>query len=149
VGMGTGAPLPLAGALVSRAWSIALIAGGMHFARHHPARHGQLVGAGTLLVGGLALVGLGPFAGFVAYDAIARAVSASHPALFVVLVAAHALALMTIVRRAWRIISAPVESDSRAERVALVAGVGVVIFVSAMLIGAGIFPQMFEAMVKR
>jgi formate hydrogenlyase subunit 3/multisubunit Na+/H+ antiporter MnhD subunit len=152
VGMGTGAPLPLAGALValvSRAWSVALIAGGMHFARHHPARHGQLVSAGALLVGGLALVGLGPFAGFVAYDAIARAVSASHPALFVVLVAAHALALVTIVRRAWRIISAPVESDSRAERVALVAGVGVVIFVSAMLIGAGIFPQMFEAMVKR
>ncbi len=151
VGLGTGTPIALAGALVvlvTRAWSVALIAGGMSFARHHRAARWQRVGAGAMLMGGLALVGLGPFASLAANYAIAREVSARDPMLFAVLIVAHALALLAMLRTVWRIVSAQVEEeDARANRIVLLASVGVVIVIGVALVGAGMFPQVFEVMV--
>ncbi|MCI0477257.1 MAG: hypothetical protein L0Y55_13495, partial [Anaerolineales bacterium] len=66
VGLGLGTRLALAGALlalVNRAWGIALVAGGMSFARHHPERHWRIVGASAILLGGLALAGVAPLLG--------------------------------------------------------------------------------------
>jgi formate hydrogenlyase subunit 3/multisubunit Na+/H+ antiporter MnhD subunit len=101
-----------------------------------------------MLVGGLALVGLGPFAGLAANYAIAREASVRDPMLFAVLIVAHALALLAMLRAVWRIVRARVEEeDAHANRIVLLASVGVVIVIGVALVGAGMFPQMFEMMV--
>jgi uncharacterized membrane protein YidH (DUF202 family) len=81
--------------------------------------------------------------------AIAREVSARDPMLFAVLIVAHALALLAMLRAVWRIVRARVEEEeTRANRIVLLASVGVVIVIGVALVGAGMFPQMFEVMVE-
>ncbi|MCX7838536.1 MAG: proton-conducting transporter membrane subunit [Anaerolineae bacterium] len=148
VGLGVGTSIALAGALgalANRAWSVALIAGGMSFARHHSARRWQLIGAGAIVLGGIALAGIAPSLGWSANYAIGREVSARDPLLFAVLVASNALALLAIARITWRIVSARSEAEeSNANASVLFAGVVAMLVLVAMLVGAGMFPQMLE-----
>ncbi|MBM3129647.1 MAG: hypothetical protein FJ009_13605 [Chloroflexi bacterium] len=144
IGMGLGTRLALAGALlalVNRAWGIALIAGGLSFARHHPARRWQRVGASAILIGGLALAGVAPL-GFAANFAMYRDLSASHPILFVALLGSNGLAVLAVLRVVWRSVNEKIETEeTNAARLILYAGVLVAALLVVALIGAGIFPQ--------
>lgn len=151
VGLGVGTSAALAGALlalVNRAWGVALGAGGTSFARHHWARHWQLIGAGALGVGGGALAGLAPTLGFAANYALYREISASQPILFAGLIGSNALALFATVRVVWRIVSTNRSEASHAARIVLFTGALVASLLSSALIGAGFFPQAFEMIMK-
>lgn len=152
VGLGLGTPAALAGALyalVNRAWSVALIAGGMSLARHHVARRWQLVGACAIVLGGLALVGLAPSLGWSANYAIGREMGAREPMWFVLLVASNAFALMAMARIVWHIMSARVEAEgAHANAGVWFAGVIVVLALVVMLIGTGMFPPVLEPMLR-
>lgn len=150
IGLGVGTPVALAGALyalVNRAWSVALIAGGMSLVRHHSARQWQLIGAGIIALGGIALVGIAPSLGWSANYAIGREVSAREPMLLAVLAVSSALALLAVMRIAWHVTSARVEvEESNTKTIVLLVGVVVALVLAVMLIGTGIFPQVLEVM---
>jgi formate hydrogenlyase subunit 3/multisubunit Na+/H+ antiporter MnhD subunit len=121
----------------------------MSLARHHLARRWQRVGAGAIGLGGIALVGIAPSLGWSANYAIGREVSAREPLLFAVLIVSNALALMAVARIAWRIVNTRVEAaESNAGTSVLFTSIVVVLALVVMLVGAGIFPQMFEPMVR-
>lgn len=152
VGLGVGTPVALAGALyalVNRAWSVALVAGGMSWARHHPAWRWQLMGAGAIVVGGLALGGIAPSLGWSANYAIGREVSARAPMLWATLVASSALAWLAVARIAWRIVRVRIEAEeSHANASVLFAGGVVALVLVVMLIGTGMFPQVLTLILK-
>ncbi|MEW5718341.1 MAG: proton-conducting transporter membrane subunit, partial [Chloroflexota bacterium] len=114
IGLGLGTRLALAGALlaiINRAWGVALVAGGMSFAEHHRERRWQIVGAGALLLGGSALVGVPPLLGFAANFAIYRDLSGVNPTLFAISVGSNILAGAAILREVWRIIGERGETE--------------------------------------
>lgn len=148
VGLSVGTSAALAGALgalINRAWSVALLAGGMSFAQRHPARRWQLVGASALMIGGLALAGIAPSLGFAANYAIYRELLPHQSWLFAVLLGANALSVLTTLRLAGQIINAPSQdADGRGDSSILFAGTLVALGLGVALIGAGFFPPLFK-----
>jgi formate hydrogenlyase subunit 3/multisubunit Na+/H+ antiporter MnhD subunit len=146
IGLGLGTRLALAGALVAlvnRAWGSALVAGGMNLARHHPERRWQVVGASAILSGGLALTGIPPMLGFAANYAIYRELGGVNPMLSAALLGSNALALLAVLREAWRILTQPAEAEPTQSQVKIIpyfCAVAAIVLLLAM-IGAGIFPQ--------
>lgn len=150
VGLGVGTPATNAsalGALINRAWSVALVAGGLSFVRQPLAHRWQLIGIGAIGVGGIALAGFAPLLGFAANYVLYREIAPSQPIVFAVLVISNALALLAIVRITWRIVNTRVETEeSKADASVLIAGVVVALVLVVMLIGTGMFPQVLEVM---
>ena len=148
IGLGLGTRLALAGALlaiINRAWGIALVAGGMSFARHHPERRWQIAGAGAILLGGLALAGIPPMLGFAANYSIYRDLSGVNPTLLAGLLGSNALAVLAVLRVAWNIVAARAEAEEETNgefKIIPYLSVIVAVLLLAALIGAGTFPQL-------
>lgn len=145
IGIGLGTRLALVGALViisSRALSIALVAGGLTFARTRPAREWQRLGALAILVGGFSLAGIPPTLGSVARLAIYPDLSANI-GVIAILFASNAGALLATIRVAWQLIVKPVEDAAPTEESRWVMGLctAVLIFLVLTIIALGIFPQ--------
>lgn len=145
IGLGLGTRLALVGALVtmtSRALSIALVAGGLTFARTRPTREWQRLGALAILIGGFSLAGIPPTLGSVARLAIYRDLSANIGVIAILFVS-NAAALLATIRVAWQLIIKPAEESAPGEESRLVIGLcaAVLVILVVAVIALGIFPQ--------
>ncbi len=106
IGLSMTTRLGLTGAwlvMLNRGIGVALVAGGVTFARYHAERRWQLVGASAILCGGFALAGIPPTLGFAANWVIYRELAASNPALIALLVASDAAVVFVTLRAARRV----------------------------------------------
>ena len=147
VGCGLGTRLALASVwlvIVNRAWGVALVAGGMSFARHHPERRWQIIGASAILLGGLALAGVPPALGFAADYSIYRDLGGLNPSALVVLIGSNALAVLAILRVVWRVVAERAETEESNREIKIIPHLCVIVAVIlfAAMIGAGLFPQL-------
>lgn len=145
IGLGLGTRLALVGALVtisSRALGVALVAGGLTFARTRPALAWQRLGALAILIGGFTLAGIPPTIGAAARLAIYRDLS-SNVGVITLLFASNAAALLATIRVAWQLITQPAEPLATGDGSRWVAGLcaGVLIALVLAVIALGIFPQ--------
>ena len=146
IGLGLGTRLGLSGAvleILNRALSIALIAGGMSFVRHHLERRWQVVGALAIFGGALTMAGVPPTLGFASHYAILKSLVATNPEIVVVLLVSSAMASLALLRVAWNFLSAGKPASSSAGELKIVpylcAIIVVILFVLNLL--AGVFPQ--------
>ena len=145
IGLGLGTRLAFVGALLlvpSRAFGVALVAGGIAFSRHHVERRWRTVGAFAILLGGWAMLGLPPTLGFPARLALYRAVGEFHPAVLALVVLAHAAGLLAVVRAAQRILDEPAEPAATEVKVVPYLGLAVIVGLIFVLVILGIFPQL-------
>lgn len=129
-------------ALLNRAIGIALIAGGLSFARHHFERRWQLVGAFAILCGGIAMAGIPPAPGFAARWVIYREFADTNAPLLALLLASNAAALLATVRIVWSIV-AEVKSDGDDGEIKIVPYLAVLVVIALLvfLVMAGLAPQ--------
>lgn len=146
IGFGLGTRLGLAGALLAilnRAAGVTLMAGGMVFVDYHEERRWQAVGAVSILLGGWALAGLAPMAGFASGWSIYEQLGAVYPLAVALLFASDAVALFSVLRWVGPIFSrslAAVESTGELKLVPYLCTVVVIALLCAVVI-AGISPQ--------
>ncbi|MDE3091015.1 MAG: hypothetical protein KGJ80_16705 [Chloroflexota bacterium] len=146
IGLGLGTRLGLAGAMLetfNRAIGVALVAGGLAFARHHLERRWQLIGAGAILVGGVTLAGIPPALGFAARWTIYRDLAGTNLPLVALLLAGSAATLFATLRVAALLLigqAEPVKTEE-VKIVPYLCAVVAVILLAIVLIG-GFSPQL-------
>jgi formate hydrogenlyase subunit 3/multisubunit Na+/H+ antiporter MnhD subunit len=150
VGLGLGTRLAWAGAwlaVVNRGWGVALVAGGMSFTRHHPERRWQIIGASAMLLGGLALAGVPPMLDFAANYSIYHDLGGVNQVALAVLIASNAFGVLAILRVVWRIVAERAQAEETNEEFKIIPYfcTVVVIVLLAVMVGAGIFPQLVSA----
>lgn len=136
-------------ALLNRAIGIALIAGGLSFARHHFERRWQLVGAFAILCGGIAIAGIPPAPGFAARWVIYREFADTNAPLLALLLASNAAALLATVRIVWSIV-AEMKSDGDDGEIKIVPYLAVLVVIALLvfLVMAGLAPQWIASAVS-
>ncbi len=148
IGFGLGTRVGLAGALLvmlNRAVGAVLIAGGLVFVRYHEERRWQVVGALTLLAGGIAMLGLAPLLGFAARWGLYASLAPIHPLLLTLLFASTVVAMLVVVRAVKEVfdrLGQTVASTGEVKIVPYLCTVVVIVLFVFVLV-AGLFPQWF------
>jgi len=148
IGLGLDTQLATLGALTAlldRACGVALVAGGLAFVRHHPERRWQLIGAGAILFGGMALAGIPPAPSFAARWALYREFAATNAALLATLLASNAVVLIVVVRVVWDILNAPAPENADAFRLVPWLSAALVAVLVVALVVVGLAPQMLAS----
>jgi formate hydrogenlyase subunit 3/multisubunit Na+/H+ antiporter MnhD subunit len=148
IGLGLGTRLGLAAAVLAmsnRAVGIALVAGGITFARHHAERRWQIVGALAILCGGLTLTGIAPALGFATRWTIYRDLVSANLAWLALLFASNAAVLLATLRIVWQLLAERTEpSDSGEVKIVPYLCTAVVMLLITAAVVTGIFPQLIS-----
>ncbi len=148
IGFGLGTAVGLAGAMLvmlNRAIGTVLMAGGMIFVRYHQEHRWQIVGALTMLGGGITTLGLGPLLGFAARWGLYASLAPIHPLLLILLFASTGAAMLVVVRAVADVFARLGEKVASTGEVKIVPYLctGVVIALLLFVLVAGLFPQWF------